>query len=280
MSRRHPSHVLATSVAAWVLLGPATVPRAATPFDHDYSAYARLLASHVEGARVNYTTLQADRVALDAVVASFNAVAAHQLLSWTPAEQLAFWINAYNAFTLRAVVDRYPIGRRRFSLHPDNSIRQISGFWDRQTWSVAGRRATLDEIEHGRIRSGFAEPLIHFAIHSASVSGPPLAAEPYRAATLEQQLELAARRFLDSPHGLILEGHLLRVSRVFKWYGADFVERFAPIAPPYGARRDQAILGVVIEYGPSHAAGLAAHGPVHVSFLPYDWSLNDANQGP
>ncbi|MDP1569307.1 MAG: DUF547 domain-containing protein [Vicinamibacterales bacterium] len=248
-----------------------------TAFDHGYAAFGRVLAAAVRGDRVDYRNLAANRADLDTAVAAFDAPATHALETWTRPQQLAFWINAYNAFTLQAIVGHYPIQRRRFSLHPASSIRQIPGVWDRLTWRAAGRTVTLDEIEHAIIRPGFDEPLIHFAVNCASVSCPPLAAEPYRAATLEAQLEAAAERYLASPHGLQRVGRLWRVSSLFKWYGDDFVDRFAQDDARARSARDGAIQSVIETYGPPDIRTVV-NGRIRIAFIAYDWSLNDIEE--
>jgi len=263
--------LLLGAVTAGSTAGRAQAPPA---FDHEYQAYAAVLHAHVRGAGVDYRALADDRAALDAVVAGFDA-AAVGVERWSREEQLEFWINAYNVFTLRAIVDHYPIRDRWFSLAPRNSIRQIEGVWTTLTWRAAGRVVTLDDIEHRILRPAFREPRVHFAVNCASVSCPPLAAEPYRAATLDADLDAAARRYLASPLGLVVDGRTLRVSSIFTWYGEDFVERFADAGPPAGSPVDRAILGVVRTYGPTEAAALAASGRARVRFLDYDWSLND-----
>src|SRR5207249_4265078 len=95
---------------------------------------------------------------------------------------------------------------------------------------AAGRTLTLDDIEHRILRPQFKEPRVHFAVNCASVGCPPLAADPYRAATLDTQLDEAARRYLASERGLKVDGATLRVSKILEWYGEDFVPRFAPDA--------------------------------------------------
>ncbi|MPZ21509.1 MAG: DUF547 domain-containing protein [Luteitalea sp.] len=254
---------------------PAVAGPATEPFDHDYSDYAALLGEHVVDDRVDYTRLKANRAHLDRVVASLNAVRPSDIQKWSRAEQLAFWINAYNIFTLRVIVDHYPINGSWFSLYPRNSIRQIDGVWTKLTWQAAGRRVTLDDIEHGIIRREFAEPRIHFAVNCASVSCPPLAIAPYRAAALDQQLDDAARRYLTSPLGLVVDGTTLRVSSIFKWYGKDFVAGFAAEGSGSRSAVERATLGVVGRYGPREAATLAARGQAFISYLDYDWTLND-----
>ena len=125
--------------AACLVLAWAAPPPAVDTFDHDYAAYAQLLARHVRPPRVDYAGLSADRAALDRVIEQFAAPAAGDERAWTRAQRLAFWINAYNAFTLRAIVDHYPIRSGWFTLQPRNSIRQIDGVWTALT--VAGRRS-------------------------------------------------------------------------------------------------------------------------------------------
>lgn len=249
-------------------------------FDHRYAAYAELLSRHVRSVRVDYRGLAADRAALDAVAAGFGAVPADVERAWTRNERLAFWINAYNAFTLHAIVDHYPIRGRWLSLGPRNSIRQIDGVWDRLTWRVAGRQVTLDDIEHRIVRPEFNEPRIHFAVNCASVGCPPLRREPFRAINLDAQLDDNAREYLASPQGLRVDGRTLVVTSIMKWYGDDFVATFAPSARAGHSRVETAILEVVAAYGPLDAAALARHSGTRIRFMDYDWSLNDIIRTP
>ena len=194
---------------------------------------------------------------------------------WTRDQRLAFWINAYNAFTLRAIVDHYPIRSPWLTLQPRNSIRQIDGVWTKLTWRAAGRTLTLDDIEHKILRPEFKEPRVHFAINCASVGCPPLAADPYRPATLDAQLDAAARRYLASAQGLRIDGDTLLVSKILEWYGEDFVARFAPDAAGTPDRLERAVRAVVERFGPPAAAELARKPATRIRFLDYDWSLND-----
>src|SRR5260370_41087982 len=111
--------------------------------------------------------------------------------AWTRDQRLAFWINAYNLFTLRAIVDHYPIRSAWLTLQPRNSIRQIDGVWTTLSWPAAGRTVTLDEIEHRILRPEFKEPRVHFAINCTSIGWPAPSAHPYPPATLNGQLDRA-----------------------------------------------------------------------------------------
>ena len=244
-------------------------------FDHDFSAYATVLRSHVVPPRVDYASLKANRAALDAAASLFAGRETAGEPAWTRNQRIAFWINAYNLFTLRAIVDHYPIRSHWFTLQPRNSIRQIDGVWTALTWKAAGRTVTLDDIEHRILRPEFKDPRVHFAINCASISCPPLQAEPYRAAVLDAQLDAAARRYLASAEGLRIEGTTLRVSSIFKWYGGDFVARFAGALTPGQDPVERAILGVVAQFGPDAAKAVARNPAARVAFLDYNWSLND-----
>jgi len=209
------------------------------------------------------------------VVGEFDAPPARSESGWTREQRMAFWINAYNAFTLRAIIDHYPIRGSWFTLYPRNSIRQIDGVWTELTWQAAGRTVTLDDIEHRILRPTFKDARIHFAVNCASISCPPLAAEPYRPATLDAQLDAAARVFLASPEGVRVDGDTLRVSSIFKWYGDDFTGQYAPVVPGSRDAGERGILGVIAKYGPSAAAELARSGRPAIRYLSYDWFLND-----
>ena len=246
----------------------------ASDFDHAHALYGEALR-FVRPPLVDYAALKQHRDALDRAVAAFATPAAAEEPRWTREQRMAFWINAYNAFTLRAIVDHYPIQSGWFTLQPRNSIRQIDGVWTDLRWKAAGRTVTLDDIEHTILRPTFKDARIHFAVNCASFSCPPLAAQPYRAETLEAQLNEAARTYLASPEGLRIDGETLRVSSIFKWYGEDFIAEYSALAPGTRDQKERAILGAVIKFGPAPAAELARRGHARIAFLDYNWMLND-----
>jgi hypothetical protein len=247
----------------------------ASAFDHEYRSYATVLKAYVRGARVDYAALEADQASLDRVVAEFDSPEAQGEAGWTREQRMAFWINAYNALTLRAVVDHYPIRSRWFTRAPRNSIRQIDGVWTELRWRAAGRTVTLDDIEHVILRPTFKDARVHFALNCASISCPQLGEEPYRAHTLTAQLVTAARRYLGGPEGVRVMGDTLHVSSIFKWYGDDFIEQYAPVVPGSRSAGERGILGALVQYGPSAAADRARSGRSPIRYLSYDWSLND-----
>ncbi len=267
-------------VCAFALVALATLTpwlgarMSAAEFDHDYRAYADVLRAFVHDARVDYRALARDRARLDRVLDSWNVPATTEQ-GWNREQRLAFWVNAYNAFTLRAIVDHYPIRAGWFTRGPRNSIRQIDGVWTALKWRVAERVLALDDIEHRILRPEFGDARVHFAITCASTSCPPLAAEPYRASTVSAQLDAAARRYLASSEGLRVRRDTLEVSSIFKWYGDDFISAYAPLVAGERDARERAILGAIVSFGPSEAAGQARGGRARIAYLDYDWSLND-----
>ncbi len=254
LRREHPvsgARPSIVSVLVFAVAVGAATRGAEEGFDHSYTSYAALLTAIVRGPRVDYKTLVSAKQHLEAVARAFGSPPESAERRWTKQERIAFWINAYNVFTLEAIADRYPIG----------GIRQIPGVWTDLRFRVASRDLSLDDIEHRILRPEFKDARVHFAINCASVSCPALREEPYVASRLDAQLDEAARRYLASPLGLQVRGVTLHVSSIFKWYGEDF--------GPAG------VLGAIGTYGPPAAQQVARSGDGRVRFLRYDWSLND-----
>lgn len=131
-------------------------------------------------------------------------------------ERLAFYINAYNVYAIKVVIENYPV----------ESIRDVgslfSSVWSRTAGSIDGKALSLDDIEHEILRK-LAEPRIHFAIVCASLSCPNLRSEAYRAENLDKQLEEQTRSFLNNEtKGVLLDGQRVRVSQIFDWFEEDF----------------------------------------------------------
>ena len=223
----------------------------------DHAAWARFLDRYlvVDEAgvnRVRYAAVTtADRRALTAYV---DALAATRVTALGPDEQLAFWLNLYNALTVAAVVDAYPI----------DSIRAIDGVWSEDRVTVEGRALSLDDIEHGIVRPVFEDARIHYAVNCAAVGCPNLAAEPYRGAALDRQLEAAARAFVNDPRGVSVDvAGAVTVSSIYNWFQEDF------------GGGERAVLDHVERFAePELATALAAADGI--AGYRYDWSLNDA----
>jgi uncharacterized membrane protein YdjX (TVP38/TMEM64 family) len=228
-------------------------------------AYARLLRAHVRPgtvsgiklALVDYRAVKAD----PAYAQALNALAESRPDALTSdAERIAFWVNAYNLAAIKAVLDQYPTK----SIKDGGSL--LSSIWKKKVATVGGTPYSLDDIEHGILRKSFKEPRVHFAIVCASLSCPDFRAEPYDPARLDAQLDQQAAAFLsNATKGLApgADGKTARVSSIFKWFAGDF-RASGGVAAFIRARSS-----------PDVAARLGALTDAGLSYLDYDWSLND-----
>ena len=249
--------------ALCLALAPAARAAATPP---DYRAWGELLARHYDPARgMRYRELQRrDRATLQALRQRLAEVDPGRLAR---ADQLAYWINLYNVSIVALVVDHYPIDSVR-DLSTDPIVRL--NVFKKPSVRVKGGTLSLDEVEHERIRAGFRDPRIHFAVNCAAESCPPLRTEPYVGARLEQQLDEQARKFLAGPRGARLEERdgrvTVHVSKVMDWFAEDF-ERWA------GGR-----VAFLKRYlPPEQRRRLEAAREVELEFDDYDWKLNDAS---
>jgi hypothetical protein len=230
-------------------------PEASATVDH--GAWARFLARYlvVDDAgvhRLRYAAVSgADRRALADYL---DALAATTVTELGRDGQLAFWLNLYNALTVAAVLEAYPV----------DSIRAVDDVWWADRVTVEGRSLSLDDIEHGIVRPVFADPRIHYAVNCAAVGCPNLAAEPYRGDGLDAQLDAAARAYVNDPRGVrIGVGGAVTLSRIYNWFQEDF------------GGSEAAVLKHLRRYAePDLAADLAAADGI-ASYV-YDWALNDA----
>ena len=189
---------------------------AASPFDH--SPFDQVLQEYVDDqGLVRYAALAQDRAQLDAYVDSLghSSPASHPDRFPTRAHELAYWINAYNAFTLRGVIDAYPIASVKDAF-------ALSGFFNRQTFVAGGREMTLDHLENQIIRPTYQEPRIHFAVNCAALSCPQLENRAFTGSDLDARLERALTRFAQDPNHVRQQGKQLYLSKILDWYGEDF----------------------------------------------------------
>lgn len=249
-----------------------------SPGTFSYDTYARTHTAHVNvQGLVNYQGLKAARAGLDTFAGS---LANAQPDKWESREKIAFWINAYNALTLEAIVQNYPIRSSLFrsALYPKNSIRQIPGVWDKLRFVVAGEELTLDDIEHRILRTQFHEPRIHMALVCAAMSCPPLWHEPYTGEKLEQQLDDQARVFLSSPYGFRADRAQGKVylSSIFKWFAQDFVKKYGTSELFAGkSETERAVLNFVSQYVSASDREFLMNGRYGIEYLDYDWTLNE-----
>jgi len=251
------------AAALLLTLATADTASAATLVGREeHAAWTNLLRRYVSHGLVDYAALKRGRSELDGYLSSLESLERSDLEAWPRADQLAFWINAYNAYTVRLVLDHYPLRSiRSIGFLPGSAFKRKFIPLER----VAAGKLSLDDIEHRILREQFHEPRIHFAIVCASRSCPVLRDEAYRGRDLDAQLDEAARAFLRDPARNRYDpaSRTLSLSSIFKWFRGDF-EAAAGTLPAFVAR-----------YADESTAEALRRSGVHVEFLEYDWSLNE-----
>jgi Protein of unknown function, DUF547 len=241
------------------LAGGVALVAPAAAFDHAHQAWSDLLKAHVvvldggKASKVDYAGMALARAALRNYLDSLSRVGEAEFSAWSKAEQMAFLINAYNAHTVEKILARYP---------------NLKSIWDFGRFfgnpfrdefiALLGMRMSLDGIEHGILRKRYGEPRIHYAVNCASVGCPMLREEAYVGVQLEHQLEEQARRFLSDRSRSRWRDGRLEVSKIFDWFKEDFEPRDKYF------QRYADILGLPQGANPP------------ITFLDYDWSLNDS----
>lgn len=235
-----------------LLLGSGAAPAYAAGADPlyeqqppDHSAWDKLLRqnSYPDGT-VNYNGFALQRAELESYIRSLEDTPPSE--SWSREEKLAYYINLYNAVTVRLILDHFPV----------ESILNIRNPWGQKLFRIGDAQHTLNELEHEILRK-LDEPRIHFAINCASFSCPVLQPFAFTASELETQLEMVARNFINDPKRNRTRPGSVSLSRIFKWYREDFA--------PSRSGLIEYINGYLETPLPQDA---------DFDFLPYDWSLN------
>lgn len=247
-----------------------------------HSTFDNLLGKYVtpisNGAstQVNYDGFKKERNTLNEYLARLSKVEQSTFDAWGKDKQLAFLINAYNAYTIELILTEYP---------DIDSIRDLGSFfsspWKKEIAPLLGETRTLDEIEHELIRGTnqatktFNEPRIHFAVNCASVGCPALREEAYTADKLDSQLEAQTKRFLADTSRNKMSDDTLYLSKIFDWYSEDFEGK-------NGEWRDTSTLNEFIllykdamQLTEAQVSALK-NDTADVEYLNYDWALNAA----
>lgn len=219
----------------------------------DNSIYAHLLEKYVKNGVVDYQGFKGEETKLDKYLKILEKTDVTKL---PQNEQYAYYVNAYNAWTVKLILTGYP---------GITSIKELGTFW-KSPWKkkicrIGGKKISLDDIEHRILRPRFKDPRIHFVVNCASKSCPPLRSEPYSGKILDQQLDDATRSFLNDPTQNYLQGKTLYVSSLFKWYKGDFKD---------------GVISFFLKYaeGDLKKKLLVNKDKITVKYLHYDWSLN------
>ncbi len=252
----HKLPILLVMIWLAVLLssGPAL---AATPDQAAslHAEFSHLLETYVHDNLVDYKSWTANKKDHAALGNYVDQLTALDPAGWPTDAGLAYWINLYNAVTLRLILDNYPL----------ESIKDLGGFlkkspWKRELVTVAGRTLTLNNIENDIIRPEFGDPRIHFALNCASLGCPPLSPEAYSPANLGNQLDAACTLALNQDPWVLVDGRNLKLTKIFDWYRQDFEIQD----------------GKVVDFIRRFRKKPLPEGDLKIGYLDYDWSLNEA----
>lgn len=227
-----------------------------TSYPPSHELWDQLLNKHVSpDGLVDYDGMIQDKNKLVTYLGQLSASPPDKK-TWTTNEQLAYWINAYNAFTVKLIVDHYPVRSIR-ELHPGIKIPGIRTVWHKKFFRIGGKKSSLHRIEHKILRREFDEPRIHFAINCASVSCPPLRNEAFTPGDLERQLEEQAYQFINDRSRNQMGKGSLKISKIFKWFRGDFTQSES-----------------IIEYLNSYSSQQIDAEAIP-TYMEYDWNLNN-----
>ena len=264
--------LLAGAGALGLLAWPAAH---AQTFDHSHAAFNTLLKKNVlvidggKASQMRYAAMAGDRAALKAYTDSLSAVGKGTFDAWSKAQQMAFLINAYNAFTIELILTKYPNLK---SIKDLGSV--FSTPWKPKFIKLLGSEMSLDDIEHNTLRTKgrYDDPRVHFAVNCASIGCPALREEAFTAERLEAQLDEQATRFFSDRSRNRFNAGKLEVSKIFDWFGEDFKQGYKGIT---------SLSQYLAKYADKLADAPADRDAVRgqklpVGFLDYDWTLNDA----
>ncbi|SFT50007.1 Protein of unknown function, DUF547 [Lishizhenia tianjinensis] len=214
-----------------------------------HAPFTQLLSKHVSSSgKVDYVALKKDISKLDSYLKTLEASTPTE--KWSSNTTKAYWINAYNAYTLKMMLQHYPL----------KSITDIKygeqNAWDYKWIKIAGATLSLNDIEHKKLRAKYKDPRIHFAVNCASFSCPILLNKAYEASTLETQLDTQASLFINDSQRNKITADKVQISEIFKWYKDDF-----------------ASAGSIINYLNKYSK-IKIKSTAKVEYLSYNWNIN------
>lgn len=228
----------------------------ATPISHEL--WTEVLQEYVsEDGAVNYQGLKDSRVVFDQYIQLLENN--HPNKKWSKDEQLAYWINAYNAFTIQIMIDNYPLKSIK-DIADGLKIPFVSTTWDIKFINIEGYEYDLNNIEHGIIRKDFEEARIHFAVNCASKSCPKLLNEAFTAERLDEQLDQVARSFINNPLKNKISADNAELSSIFSWFRGDFTK----------SKEINNIRDFINQY-----SNTKINNDAKISYLDYDWTVNE-----
>ncbi len=216
---------------------------------HEHAAWNRLLNSYVDDSgHVDYKSVKKNQQKLDSYLSLLNNNPPKK--SWSTNEKKAYLINAYNAFTVKLIIDNYPL----------ESIKDIGGLFgnpfSQEFAKIGNKEYSLDDIEKGMLLK-MGDPRVHFAVNCASESCPKLVNKAFVASKLDQQLDAAAKEFIHSNKNK-LSPDQVKLSKIFKWYSSDF------------ENDGKSVIDFINHYSKTRINKNAS-----ISYLDYSWKLNE-----
>lgn len=228
----------------------------AADFDQSHAIFDGVLKQYVKKARVDYAALKTHPQDLNRYLGQVAAISKAEFKQWSEAQQIAFLINVYNAYTLELIIENHPL----------KSIKDIGGWfsgpWDQPVVKLFGETIDLNTVEHKMLRVDYAEPRLHFVLVCAAKGCPPLRGEAYVGTRLEEQLVDQAKQFLaeSAKNRIVATERTVYLSPIFKWYGGDF------------EKKSGSVLEALKPYWPGKAT---ATDGFKIRYTDYDWSLNE-----
>ena len=227
----------------------------------DHSTFAKLLSTYLDTKhpsginRFDYKRVSSEDI--DQLKSYISYLSKVKVTSLNKNEQMAYWINMYNALTIKVILDNYPV----------DSIRKISsglfspGPWKLKLITVEGFNLTLNQIEHEILRPIWKDKRIHYAVNCANIGYPNLLITPFTGTNVNNQLDFAAKTYIQHPRGLTIDGNTLRLSSIYKWYKEDF-----------GIKQD--LLKHLAEYSADSKKESILNWKGSIKYS-YDWNLNE-----
>lgn len=246
-----------------------------------HKPFDEILDLYVRDGFAYYRALRSERARLDRYAASLNVPAA-TYGKWSREQRMAFWVNAYNVFVLRTVIDAYPI-KGKSPLYPPSSIRQIPGAFEQIRHRAAGRTVTLDEIEK-TILPEFKEPRLYFALGRGAVGSGRLRSEAYSGNRIGRQLDAMQREALTHETMVRIDraAGQITLTPIVSWHEAEFIEAYDTGATGVLAQRspiERAMIGFLYrELLPLEREFVQAN-KFRVTYHAFDWRLNDLTGG-
>ena len=215
--------------------------------DLNHKLWNEILQENVNSSgQVNYQNIKKNIGQLDAYL---EMIATHPpKADWSKNQTMAYWINAYNAFTVKLILNHYPL----------KSIMEVNNgkAWDLKFITIGGKEYSLNNIEHDILRKKYKDPRIHFAVNCASISCPKLYNKAFSADLLEKQLNLLSKSFINNASKNSLQKERIKISKLFEWYKDDFT-----------------LKGSVVDFLNQYAE-TPINSNAQISYKDYNWNLN------